>query len=302
MGGHHFTTVLIVLTALGGDLALADAPLETKPPPWRAAFDSVYRLSADEVVKFVPAPFVAERDDYYRKEFSKGANTAPDTVARWQFTFKWTAKGLRFESLSAGEGRVGSVIPLAGIEHVETDFHDQLGRVVMHGDWIVRDGVPREQVVAAVESIIRKQLSRDIHIARTRAEREVVVARGACKPRPGGKDGRVHIKGVPIRKQVDDETGGGSGDFADFLRTLGTCAGLKVVDETTNRPKQVAYAIHLSAAEARDDSTRRDLVLGAVAEQTGMDLKVERREIDVWQVWEGDMRPTVPKLSDPTGL
>lgn len=302
MGNRCYITVLIGLATLSANRALADAPPEAKTPAWRAAFDSVYRLSPDEAVKFVPAPFIAERDDYYRKEFSKGATTSPDVVARWQFTFKWTAKGLRFESLSAGEGRVSSVMPLAGIEHVDTDFHDQLGRVLMHGDWIVRDGAPREQVVAAVESIIREQLTRDIHIAKTRAEREVVVARGACKLKPGDKDGRVHIKGIPVRKQIDDEMGGGGGDFADFLRTLGSCANLKVVDETTKHPKQLSYAIHLSATESRDDPSRRDLLLGAVAEQTGMELKVEKREIDVWQVWEGDVRPPVPKIPAPTGL
>jgi hypothetical protein len=302
MGGRHLVTVLIGLATLSADRASAEASLETKPPAWRGAFDSVYRLSPDEVVKFIPAPFIAERDDYYRREFSKDATTPPEVFARWQFTFKWTAKGLRFQSLSAGEGRVSSVMPLAGIEHVETDVHDELGRVPLHGDWIVRDGAPREQVVAALESIIRKQLARDIHIAKTRAEREVVVARGACKPNPGGKDGRVHITGGAIRKRVDDEMGGGSGDFAEFLRTLGAYANLKVVDETTTHPKQVRYAIHLSATEARDDVSRRDLVFGAVAEQTGMELKVERREIDVWQVWEGAVCPAVPKIPDPTGL
>ncbi len=168
-------------------------------------------------------------------------------------------------------------------EQIEGD--PQLLKTEVSGDWIVREGVPDEQIVLPLEAIVQRALRQRITMAFRQVERDVVVARGRYRYTPlvGRSDNQIEIYG----KYLDDKGmgGGGSGEFPDFLRWVGAWIERPVLNEVEAPPK-VNVGWHdnvrspFTEKEHREDHDEA-LVLQHLHEQTGLTFTEERRPIRI---------------------
>ena len=71
-----------------------------------------------------------------------------------------------------------------GLHSYEIEGDPELLKTEVGGDWIVRKGVPAEQLVQPLEAILQRAIRQRITLALRRVEREVVVARGRYRPSP----------------------------------------------------------------------------------------------------------------------
>jgi hypothetical protein len=279
----------LAIAALAFACMAADPAPDEQSAGWRKKFDEVYRLADDEVVKFIQPPFIAERNDYCRHQFTDNPN-APLATDTWSLVFRWDKGKAQFRSVSSLPGTVGHIIGSVGIEPVDLEISDDLRSAAAPGDWIVRKGVKPEQLLAKVQQILRERLDRRIKFERVKVRKEVLVASGryefhALPGAPWDADGGVHLFcGPNLPAQADDGNGGGTGDMANFLNHLGERAGMKVIDETTDKPKKVDYRFHSTSHDASRNANQRESLLKHVTDQTSLTFTSEEREVESWRI------------------
>ena len=107
-------TTALVTIILACSAAATNPDADARQPAWRAAFDAVYRLDPGEDARFVPAPFMPERGNYYREVAHRQGN--PVLSVRGGFAFFWTDDGkLERWSFRAGDGNVASALDDCGV-------------------------------------------------------------------------------------------------------------------------------------------------------------------------------------------
>ena len=269
--------VLAVMTfAIGGNAAAAEAPA------WREKFDALYRLEDGENAKFIPAPFIEERAAYHR-EAHPGISNCPG-----QYGFKWKDGKLRQSSWWSASGTVASALAKAGIERVDLDGLGGVYDMEVAGDWIVRVGATREKILADIERILAKVTDGKVKVQKIKVEKDVIVARGTYKqklltePAPPREPKDVHLFVNKLDPQ--EGAGGGTGNLDEFLKRVADVADMKVFNEAAPLKEEVSWTNNHDASDAQKSSDQRELFLKHVAEQTSLDLRIERRTVDAWRV------------------
>jgi hypothetical protein len=267
----------IAISAINASAAFAETPA------WREKFDAVYRLEAGENAKFIPAPFIEEREAYHREAHPHISNCPG------QYGFKWKdGKLLRQASWWSAPGTVASALTKSGIERVDLDGAGGVYDMEVAGDWIVRDGATREQILADIERILGEVTGGKVKVQRIKLEKDVIVARGTYKqklltePAPPREPKDVHL----FVNNVDPQegAGGGVGTLDQFLRRVAQVAGMKVINEAEPHKGKVSWTNNHDADDAQKSSDQRELLLKHVAEQTSLDFRIERRTVDAWRV------------------
>ncbi len=290
----RFTLVLCSAMTVGwvsplwGQLVTPDS---TPPPPITLAeqkvlggFYEAYRLKTGEMAKHFIPPFHPGRSIYYRHNrppwLIRKGKKEPDS-----YFYRWRANEL--ESVSGavwGVGTLRDLIPiLPGLDFhpCEIEGDEELLKMPIGGDWILRDGVPDEQLVVAMGEILREQLKMPVKISVQELDREVLLAEGDFRFAPIG-----HSKGIEIYAQaiVKEGNGGGSGDLDGFLRTVSRFIHQRVISNVQHPPENKLHwrnNLPVSAAMAREDI---DAILKHVTEQTGLTFSPGVRRVRVLMV------------------
>jgi hypothetical protein len=264
----------------------AEEPADDAPKERPAKFDEVYRLADSEVVKFFPAPFIPERAEFLRWRRVVSAENLPH-LGRWQVGFNWDGKKADYWSLSASKGSIASALSVAGLGRADYEGDPQTLHTELAGDWLVRKGAPRDEIIAAVARTIRQVLKRKIEIEKVRVKREVVVVTGQYKfhPAAGAADNRTLYL---YTDELTEETGGGTYSLGELLKTVSGMIDKKIIDETKPMRKQIRVSIQLSADDVDSNADKRDQFLKNLEAQTSLEFKSEQREVDVWRVTEKD--------------
>jgi hypothetical protein len=161
------------------------------------------------------------------------------------------------------------------------------------GDWIVREGVPPEQLIRPLEAIIQRAIRRRISLELRRVERDVVVARGRFRPSPlpGHAEGDVEIYAHQVVR--DEDAGGGRGVFSSFLAAVARWIDRRIVNEVESPPKSMVSWRYNHRWPATEQNQREDhdeaLVLKHVEEQTGLRFTREKRPMRV--LYMGQAKP-----------
>lgn len=259
---------------------------------WRGKFDEVYRLGDDEVVRFIPRPFIPDRNAYCRHQFTDNPN-APLETDSWSLVFRWVKAKAQFWSVSSLPGTVGRIIESVGIERVDLEMSDDVRNTPAPGDWIVREDAGPRRLLPKVRDILLERFDRRIKFERVKVRKDVLVARGryafhAFRGAPAN-DTNVHLFcGETFPVPADGpQVGGGGGNVAKFLRHVAERAGMKMIDETTPTPETpatVSYRLHGSSWDAKDDAEKRESLIKNVEAQTSLALTVEQREVEIWRI------------------
>ena len=82
-----------------------------------------------------------------------------------------------------------------GIDPSAIEGDAELLKTKVSGDWIVREGVPAEQLILRLEAILQRAVRQRITLTLRRVERDVVVARGRYRssPLPVHGEGEIEI-------------------------------------------------------------------------------------------------------------
>ena len=264
---------------------------------WRQQFNKVYRLENDEVLRRVAPPFIPERERYYiekRSRRGKAIPKPPDFI-----TFHWDGE-LRLwgrEYSVSGNRPLNQVLQyVLGLETSEFEGPEDLLKLDMSGDWILRKDASQEDKLYALEEILKEDFGRHIRFIHRQVDREVIVTRGQFHFNPltgTNDDSRVHIYADIL---IDKGTGMGSGDLSKFLRYVGNGLNFRVVDETReegnedNHKKRIPWTLHRDSyyKEMMDEDrmAKVNKVLANLAKQTSLTFTIERRPVDIWIVVE----------------
>jgi hypothetical protein len=254
-------------------------------------FLQVYRLAPGQILKRVPPPRPAGIRVYSGRKHPGRGNTLDQARA---LTFLWRDPHDLREGVSLfANDRTARGWPLRDLPRylnleiwpVQIEGDPELLKTEVSGDWIIRDGVPDEQVIRPFEAILQRALRRRITLIFRQVERDVVVARGRFRyaPLPGRSDNEIEIYGKSLAEQ--DGGGGGSGRFSDFLKWVSEWIGRPIVSEVESPPKenvgwhdnQPSPFTEQGRREAHDEA----LVLRHLQEQTGLTFTRERRPIRI---------------------
>src|SRR5262249_14207074 len=192
----------------------ADAGVQVKDEQQALdAFLEVYRLAPGQNIKRVPPP----RPESFRAWCIRHSpRTAGQLNGLRALVFGWRDPDrLQIWSRMFGGTEGWSIRDLPrwmkmDIYPFEIEGDARLLDTEIGGDWIVREGIPAEQLIRPLEAILQRALRRRITLALRRVERDVVVARGRYQssPLPGYGEGHVEIYG---RKLSPNGGGGGRG-------------------------------------------------------------------------------------------
>jgi hypothetical protein len=253
-----------------------------------------YRLAPGQYIKRIPPPFPEPRDAYWRVTrpdqfyyLSVEAGRGPGALS-----YLWDGKVLHEGSTGGDHFTLAAICDvLHGLKRQEISGPRSLLVTPLPGDWVYREGMTADILVAQLEPILRQELKLPIHLEFGEKEQEVYVARGTWHMTPLS-DTRVRSGGVQIYgKELNFgpiRGGGGHGGLTEFLDAVGEWIDARVIrDNVANPPQRLTWQYHLaphtfgqptSDAELRAD---RDpaLVLHNVEVQTALKFTKETRPV-----------------------
>jgi len=299
------TILLIAIIAIPTTLALTiksesqesqQATEEIDPNSWQEKFYSLYRLEDGQVLKRIAPPFIPERRGFFLSVQSGrySSNTYEELVSQ---RFNWDG------DLSIRGARVGSGIyiprlkstleSVIGLGNREYDIPPDILSADMSGDWIVRKNTPQEELLQALEQIVKDETSRDIHFVKQKVETEVIIAKGKYNFQllPNITDGQ-YVLICTNNTNTYTGGGGGSGTLDKFLRWVGNRVGMNIIDETEAEGVELSWRNHDSSElsrmnhDAKPYNQRLDLLLKNLSQQTGLKFERKTAKVEKWFISE----------------
>lgn len=279
-------------------------------------FKRIYRLEEGEVLKNIPLSLAEPRikideinnaiEVLVREGSQIMPSSSPDEIKRMNeenhYTmFSWDGKrakrGPNFTDGVSIKTAFETIVVLSQFQY--DSISDTLSSIKIPGDWVIRSGASKKQLLAAFEGILRDFTNRSIRFEKRQVKLDVIVARGEFHFKPLGStynDNWIHV--FSDKLDTDESGGGGTYSLDSFLtQQLARQIKQMVVNLTksSNDDIEFSYGCHMSAYLAKifDGSERKsklDLLLKNLSRQTSLVFTKERREIDIWNVVEDDQR------------
>jgi hypothetical protein len=280
--------------------AAAPSPSDLGVDSWTNRFNAVYKLKADEIVRYIAPPFIPERMEYYQKD-KRWRNYAERNMAPPAFFIFRQNEKEEFTGLGVG-GRFGDKQPslkeilnsTLGINESELEAPKELLDLNLPGDWTIRDGVSQETFLAALEPILIKATGHSIHFEKRMAEREAIIAQGQFTLEAWEKAQPIQIFSETTNYNKAGSLGGGVGDLQEFLKRVGERLNVYIVNDAQTdsrlpKPLQFQWTYHSDADAPRMGNRRSELtdrVLNNLAEQTGLLFAHTNQAVEVWAIIE----------------
>ncbi len=256
--------------------AVAGRP-PTRPAAVAApAIGEPYGLAAGQDLKRVPPPFPPSRLAWYRATYPgegsatiEGPNAMVVTVGgrplrrpRMIFGGPWSLSDVLTEVTGFWPQQVEGDAGLLGVK--------------LPGDFVARAGTPPDRLAVALAAMLRDEFRTPAVLSFHDVIRPVIVLRGTWRRRH-----TVQFYGADLNTERG-AGGGGSGTQQEFAQWLGRWVGREVVLDVTGSPWRPDWELNGDGdGTDRSRSLAHDLglVLGHVAEQTGLTWAEERRTV-----------------------
>jgi hypothetical protein len=295
--------ISLAALAVAATVAAAGEP-EGKSPPaepaWKQDFRAKYGLKDGEDVKRVAPPYPKCRAGYLGERFGGAArNIASDdyfTVLRWKGDWAPPALAQHTLPVKPDEGvALGRLLDMTcGVPRTRIEDPDKLLDVKVTGDFVVRDGASPVEVAKQLAGILQKECHLDAALTFREVEGEVYVLSGTYVARPleGRKKTEIELFGKSL---VDRTTGGGgTGTFAELLASVERLVNNRVeAGKIEGMPGRLTWHYNVRSPMVKDpargidtlaEDTNVHAVLTNLADQTGLQLKVEKRKVQVLKV------------------
>jgi hypothetical protein len=257
---------------------------KAKVPASRARFELLYALAPGTAHAHIAPPFPPERTDYLL------AIQALPGVAAFTHRFRYDGKLSLDSSTSREELSLGELPEFVlGLKRIDFEVAADLAHVKVRGDWVYRLGTPKEQLVSALEDILRDDLKVGVRLRRREVERDVVVVRGRFKFQPLPGDDKVET----VHFSVDVPPGGRPwpGTFRsveELLVDLQDIVQHRFVNEAHGpATMHFRWENHLGSdvleihQRAPAGVAKLRKVLDNLSKQTGLEFRTERRKVSV---------------------
>jgi hypothetical protein len=256
-------------------------------------FRRLYSLKEGEVWKRITPPFSPARAVYWRTSHPPHLDADSASRPPTSMTFAWRNGALDLSGWSAGGSDLFYPLWLiARIHRQEIEGDVELlrsDRVI--GDWICREGVSRQEMIAGLEKVLNRDCGLRVRLSLRDVKRQVFVAHGEFKFQPltGVKSDygiNLYDKEVPGRFICAQAHGA----LDQLIRDIGPYVRIRTASEVKNPPKDtLTWSSWASSEHSRvEDVKDRDVanVLRHVTEQTGLTFKEETRTVPVLFVEE----------------
>lgn len=275
------------------DLAPVPAKVAPAAPTnWEQHFREVYGLKDGEIVKHVGPRFIPERIGYYRSALGEQQFNA---IPNGPDMMRIQDDGKTFANSNAMFGGPPDVLWSArfalGIESWNLEGPGKLINAPMRGDWVVRADSTPEQRQAAFVAELSRVLKTPVTLTESRTQRQAIVVRGKLAMRPIAAtrpDGRPTVVIYRGKRSPNNEWNTGN----TLGEQLADTCNLPVIDEAGISQKQIELVRSQNSWLGRGAMTPQrqkaiDEILGNVAAQTSLDLRVESRLLPVWTLAAG---------------
>lgn len=261
---------------------------------WEHRFDSVYKLKPREVVRYIKLPFVTARADYYHTEpaLRMQAQAVPKPPDRFIFEQHDQERPV-YRQCTFGGGTKNDPLNYAlneilNIKQYELEGPANLLNLNVHGDWTIRSGASREDVLAALEPILLKVTKHHVHFEKRSVERDVIVVSGKLTLNQSDNSRLSDDKPVKMYAEQLRNPGQTGWTLEDLVGALGEHLKTYVVNETQSS-EHFNFECYADADISNAGNRRAELsekVLKNLTAQTGLVFSHERRPVDVWFVTE----------------
>ena len=232
-------------------------------------------------------PYPAERSDYDFYTSSRPAGKLPSA-----YVFHWDDQLRMYGSFRWGLLRDDVLKFALGFRQAEIEGPRELLEMAVPGDWVIRKGASKADLLKALEAIFRDEFKQSVVFTQREVERDVVVVKGSYKFHPLGDvvgEARVHLGTDSLPAS---EGGGGSGTLQEMFDWLGNRMNILVVNESESAGSMpgIVWRDHLAEESARvpsnDEEGRATLkgVLANLTKQTELTFERQRRVVKVWFV------------------
>lgn len=261
-------------------------------------FETLYSLTDGEDVKILKGPAIEARNKHFEGKANQIGMANLDTTGTLHAIFRWRDGKPRWVSTMSAINPSGidlrsALTHATGLSQQEIEGDVSLFNAFVPGDFLVRDGVEAAKLVPQLETILRRDLEIPAKLTLAKEMRDVVVASGRYKyqPDPGrivdeGGSQFDHIEvyaneivGPKARVYPRVVTGG---DIQGLFSDLGTRFGARFVDEVKEGPKE-RLSWRIGTFKENRPIAREDQLptLQHLSDQTGLDFKVEKREVRI---------------------
>jgi len=285
-------------------LLFALRPVRTDGPPlpttdWRIRFDQMYSLDDKEVLRWIRTPFIPERQIYATQElhYYSGTDNPPPPG---YLSFRWNGK-LRNWSLGMFKCSLDMVLMEIGLKRYQyNDGPEELGKIELGGDWVLRDNVTIENRLLALEKIFQNELGRKIKFEKREVNRDTIIVRGQYKQVPlegVGRPNNIYIypDSWDDFKGPEPISGGSSNsNVAKLIEKVGSKFNRPIIFETENLSDiTVSYfysqSYGLATCNTKTKEGRQkilDSVLKNLSIQTSLQFEYGQHDAEVWFITE----------------
>ena len=272
-------------------------------------FLKAYSLDEGQVLKYINPSLIRPRaridwaNDMARNYNSRSGSEASvdsidkefKSVDRYK-VFRWDGQLVRTRVavFEQGISLQRALEWIVGLSKFEYQIPDALLDFKIKGDWIVRNGATKTQLLEVLEEAIQEHVQRPIHFEHRREEHDVIVASGTFRfePLSGTYDNRwIHVFSDVM--DPDERGGGGSGTLERFLRMLGEIPLDQLVLNETDSPGdiRVNWGWHYSGylkkvANNAEKQEKLAMLFDHLSHQTGLTFRKARRKVSIWTVTE----------------
>jgi hypothetical protein len=291
-GAMALAALLLAATVGIALLAWKLLHVQTPPLPPKLASDwhnQTYGLDDDEMERFGPPPYSPRR----MQDFGRGWGGSAPKGYTGQLSYHALPNRTVHWGMSSAQGDLLSAIAWCnGLTLADLDIPEELRRLPLDGDWVVRINAPIDPRMKALESICCAATRRDLIFEKKIAECDVIVARGNWNfiAVQGGREKRTPRRSIQFYTDKLDEqegAGGGTGDLTQVFHRLEEIAQRKVIDEVSGRPKSdVEWYNNYSEHEADKSEAAMAKLLENLTKQTSLEFVRTKRMMPVWFIRE----------------
>lgn len=278
-------------------LAERPSPAATAGSPeydaeWKQRFNRVYRLLPDENLRYIPTPFIPEREKFLQERATRLAQQQPANRGRESSDLqgpivartaglvdpKMPYLGGREapKNLSALLSQLGLQVTYSTARFRHVEVPAELESVTLPGDWLIRPRTTQAKNLEALEAIIEQHAKRRISFGSRRAEVDIITVTGvpdvsariSLDPKfqapPPSDDANERLMGMELE---------------DLLSTLSHRTGVRFVDSTGAGTTEVRVLSLPSRnpGEPRMSAEAMQKLLDAMAAQTKLKFTAGRQ-------------------------
>jgi len=270
--------------------------LKTKAqnPEWHSRFYGTYQLKEQQLLSYVPEPFIPERRSFYFYVFAdRNSFLGPfrDFNRRLPKSevLDWDPLKERLYSERNDAGTIADLLEAFGLKLWEYEGPKELLQERVPGDWVMCKGAKPESLITCLVRILNGQRKLPIVIQKKTVEKEVVIAKGQFEFCPLSGDASHKEIHLFIEKPDPFDNirgGGGSGGVGTLLDYLGRIGKIHIINQCQSRTdQQIQWRQHSSAWErVLSDPDSFGALLKIVSSQTSLQFQKTQRIEDIWSV------------------